>query len=161
MENKKKQIGWIKSVGFFIDAEGHPETPFRVRIYDLNKEKKCPGHDILNENLIVSANKSGWFTVDMTKYNLQFPLDGVFVMMEWINSGDNYFYEKKMPAKSGNGETVMVTRTFYGQAIGSVLKQPEMITWGLTLGNDWIPDTLYYKGYINAMIKAEIAFAVD
>jgi hypothetical protein len=159
--NKKQQIGWIKSVSFYIDAEGHPETPFRVRIYDLNREKNCPGNDILNENLIVSATESGWFTIDLTNYNIQFPIEGMFVMMEWINSGDKYFYEKEMPKKNENGETVKVVRKFYGQVIGSVLSQPEMITWGLTLGNDWIPFKPYYKGYINAMIRTEIAYPID
>jgi hypothetical protein len=159
--NKKQQIGWIKSVSFYIDAEGHPETPFRVRIYDLNKEKNCPGNDILNENLIVSAKESGWFTIDLTNYNIQIPIEGMFVIMEWINSGDKYFYEKEMPKKNENGETVKVFRKFYGQVIGSVLRQPEMITWGLTLGNDWIPYNPYYKGYINAMIKTEIAYPID
>ncbi len=159
--NKKQQIGWIKSVSFYIDAEGHPETPFRVRIYDLNKEKNCPGNDILNENLIVSAKESGWFTIDLTNYNIQIPIEGIFVIMEWINSGDKYFYEKEMPKKNENGETVKVYRKFYGQVIGSVLRQPEMITWGLTLGNDWIPYKQYYKGYINAMIRTEIAYPID
>jgi hypothetical protein len=159
--NDKHKIGWIKSVSFYMDAEGHPETPFRVRIYDLNKDKNCPGNDILNENLVVSASKSGWFTVDLTKYNLQFPIDGMFVIMEWINSGDQYFYEKEMLKKNEKGETVKVIRKFYGQTIGSVLRQPKMITWGLALGNDWIPYKPYYKGYINAMIRAEIAFPTD
>jgi hypothetical protein len=161
IDNKKHQIGWIKSVSFYIDAEGHPETPFRVRIYDLNKKEKCPGNDILNQNLIVSAKEFGWFTVDLTNYNVQFPIDGMFVVMEWINSGDKYFYEKEMPKRSENGETEKVVRKFYGQAIGSVIKQPEMITWGLTLGNDWIQYNLYYKGYINAMIKTEIAYPIN
>ena len=159
--NKKQQIGWIKSVSFYIVAEGHPETPFRVRIYDLNKEKNCPGNDILNENLIVSAKESGWFTIDLTNYNIQFPIEGMFIMMEWINSGDKYFYETEMPKKGKNGETVKEVRKFYGQVIGSVLRQPKMITWGSTLGNEWIPYKLFYKGYINAMIRTEIAYQID
>jgi hypothetical protein len=85
----------------------------------------------------------------------------MFVIMEWINSGDKYFYEKEMPKKNENGETVKVFRKFYGQVIGSVLRQPEMITWGLTLGNDWIPYKPYSKGYINAMIRTEIAYPID
>jgi hypothetical protein len=66
-----------------------------------------------------------------------------------------------MPKKSENGETAKVVRKFYGQAIGTVQRQPEMITWGLTLGNEWIPYKLYYKGYINAMIRTEIAYPID
>ncbi len=159
--NKKQQIGWIRSVSFYIDTVGHPETPFRVRIYDLNHEKNCPGDDILNENVIVSAKEPGWFSVDLTNFKIQFPVDGMFVMMEWINSGDKYFHEKEMHMKNENGQTVVVRRKFYGQVIGSVFRQPKMITWGITLGNDWIPYKLYSKGYINAMIRAEIAYPLN
>lgn len=159
--NKKQQISWIKSVSFYMDKEGHPETPFRVRIYDLDKDKNCPGKDLLTENLIVTAKQPGWFTVDLTHYNIQFPVDGLFVMMEWINSGDKYFYKTEMTRKNEKGETVKEVREFYGQIIGSVLRRPEMITWGLRLGNDWLPYTPFAKGYINAMIKAEIAYQID
>jgi hypothetical protein len=161
IENKGIKMGWINSVSFYIDKEGHPETPFRVRIYDVNKGINCPGNDILDKNLIVSARSSGWFTVDLKKYNIPFPADGIFVMMEWVNSGDGYFYDKEIIRRGDKGEQLKETRKFYGQAIGSVLKQPGMITWGVTLGNEWIPYKLYYKGYINAMINAEIAYPLD
>jgi hypothetical protein len=161
IENKKSKMGWVNSVSFYIHKDGHPETPFRVRIYAVNKEKRRPGKDILNENLVVSAGKPGWFTVDLTKYNIPFPIDGIFVMMEWINSGDQYFYELEMPIKNKNGEFIKEKRKFYGQTIGSILSQPQMITWGVTLGMDWIPYDLFGKGYINAMINAEIAYPLD
>jgi hypothetical protein len=161
IKNKKNQTGWIRSVSFYLDKEGHPETPFRVRIFFVNKEKNCPGEDILNENLIVSAPKPGWLTVDLTNYHLQFPPEGAFVAMEWINAGDNYFYERETTKKEENGAISKEMRKFYGQAIGSILKQPEMLTWGNRLGNEWIPFTPFYKGYINAMIHAEIAYPVE
>jgi hypothetical protein len=161
IENKKHKVGRVKSVSFYIDQEGHFETPFRIRIYDLNKERNCPGNDILNQNVVISANKAGWINIDMTKYNIPFPQEGLFVMMEWINSGDKYFYEKEMIKKNESGEPTKEIRKFYGQTIGSVIKKSTMITWGIALGNDWIPYKLYAKGYINAMINAEIIYSVD
>ncbi len=161
IENKKSKMGWVKSANFYIGEDGNPETPFRVRIYDVDQVKKCPGNDILNKNVIVTAYKPGWFTVDLTSYNVQFPIDGIFVMMEWINCGDKYYYSKEMPRKDANGETIKEVRKFYGQTIGSILNQPEIITWGITVGNDWTPYTFNHKGYINAMINVEIAYPVD
>ena len=132
-----------------------------MRIFSVNQGKNCPGKDVLNENLIVSAQHPGWLTVDLTNYHLQFPVDGIFVVMEWINAGDNYFYEKEMIRRGEKGETTKKMRKFYGQVIGSVLKQPKMCTWGIALGNEWTPYTPFYKGYINAMIHAEIAYTVE
>jgi hypothetical protein len=161
IENKRAKTGWIKTVGFYLDEEGHPETPFRVRIFGVNTEKNCPGRDILKENLVVSAGKPGWFNIDVSDYHLQFPPEGAFVVMEWINAGDNYFYDKEITRKNEKGEIVKETRKFYGQAIGSVYKQPALHTWGITLGNEWTPFSLFYKGYINAMIHTEIAFPME
>jgi len=161
IENKKSLPGWVKSISFYIAEEGYPETPFRVRIYDIDKKRNCPGNDILNKNVIVSANKPGWFTVDLTSYNIPFPKDGIFVMMEWINGGEKYYYDKEMPTKNANGEIINETRKFYGQTIGSLLHQSKIVTWGITVGNDWTPWIFNHKGYINAMINAEIAYPID
>jgi hypothetical protein len=116
---------------------------------------------ILNTNVIVSANTAGWFTVDLSDYNIPFPINGIFIMMEWINGGDKYYYDKEMNRKDADGKVVKEVRKFYGQTIGSVLNMPEMTTWGITVGNDWTPWTLNHKGYINAMINADIAYPLE
>ena len=88
--------GFIKSVSFYIASTGFPNAPFRVRVYSFDKENKCPGEDLLTENIVVSSkNKSGWFKVDLLKYSIDFPKEGVFIVMEWIYSGDQYYYTKE------------------------------------------------------------------
>lgn len=159
IENKKQKNGFIKSVSYYIGEEGHPETPFRIRIYGLDKVKGCPGEDLLKQNIIVYSTKSGWFNVDVSKYNIPFPIDGAFVMMEWINSGNQYYYEKEFQTKGESGGQVKkVIHKFYGQTLGGITKQPKMITWGRGLGNEWMQYYQNYKGYLNVMINAEIAF---
>jgi hypothetical protein len=64
-----------------------------------------------------------------------------------------------MNRRNAKGEPETYTGTFYGQSIGTVIKQPKMVTWGLTLGGDWIPYDMYYKGYPNLMINAEVIYA--
>ena len=161
IENKRGKDGWLKSVSYYIHADGKPQTPFRVRIYEFDIEKRCPGKDLLTENLIVSAKEPGWFTIDLSEYNIQFPSNGAYLMMEWINSGQQYFYETEARTVNEDGAVINATREFYGQTIGSVLKQPEMITWGKGLGNEWIPYEFNNKGYINAMINAEITYIIN
>ena len=158
IKNKKGKTGWIKSVSYYIHPDGHPTTPFRVRIYSVGKDKK-PAQDILNQNLVVSAKEPGWFTVDVSEYNIPFPENGAFVMMEWINSGDEYYFEKEIPGKGKNGKSEMVKRKYYGQSLGTVSKKGGIVMWGNNLGNEWIPYDFNYKGnYINAMINVEIIY---
>ena len=161
IENSKKEKGWIKSVSYYIYPDGYPTTPFRVRVYDVNENKK-PGKDILNKNVVVSASGPGWFTVDLSEYNIPFPGEGVFVMMEWINSGDKYYFEKDVTVKGKNGQPEIVKRKYYGQSLGTVSKKGGVVLWGNNLGNEWIPYDFNYNGkYPNAMINAEIIYEKD
>jgi len=153
--------GRIKAVSFYMADVGFPHAPFRIRVYEMDMINRSPGKDLLNENVVVSASGPGWFTVDMSKYNIPFPLDGAFVMMEWINSGKEFYFIKELKTTNQNGEVFTKKRQFYGQTLGSVLRQPGMITWGRGLGQPWIPYEINYRGYLNVMINADVAFPVD
>jgi len=158
LENKKQKIGRIKSVSYYLCDDGYPTTPFRVRIYELGKDKK-PGKDLLNKNVVVSAQKSGWFKIDIFEYNVPFPKEGVFIMMEWINSGDEFYFEREVVVKGKDGQSKIVKRKYYGQSLGTISKKGSVIMWGTTLGNKWVSYDFNYKGkYVNAMINAEIAY---
>jgi hypothetical protein len=122
IENRKKQIGWIKSVSYYIHPDGHPSTPFRTRIYDRDKNEK-PGEDLLNENIVVSAKESGWFTIEISDYNIPFPKEGAFVMMEWINSGEEFYFVQEVSINGKNGQLQTEKRKYYGQSLGTVSKK--------------------------------------
>jgi hypothetical protein len=81
-------------------------------------------------------------------------------MMEWINSGEDYYFEKEVLMKGKNGESDRKEmKKYYGQTLGTVSKKGGVAMWGNTLGNDWIPYDSDYRGnYVNAMIQVEIAF---
>lgn len=155
--NKKEEEGFIESVSYYIHNLGHPDAPFRVRIYSVDKENKCPGDDLLKDNLIVSNNKgAGWFTVDLTDHYLKFPKEGMYVMMEWIYSGDEFYYENEIRHRTEDTSDKMIMRTFYGQTLGNLNKQKDEGFWGKGLGEDWIMYNFNHKGYINVMINAKI-----
>jgi hypothetical protein len=66
--NKSGNSGLIKAVSYYIYNLGYTNAPFRIRIYRYNKVKKCPGEDLLKENIIVTDNNGpGWFRVDLAK----------------------------------------------------------------------------------------------
>lgn len=164
IKNKNKKLGLIKAVSFYIAKPGFSNAPFRVRIYGKDKKNDCPGEDLLNENVIVSnSNGEGWFTVEMSKYNINFPTDGMYVVMEWVDSGDKYYSDLEQTIKSKDGKSEKkIKYHVYGQSLGNVYKQPDEGFWCRSgFGEKWIKVNDYYKGYINMMINADIGFYVD
>jgi len=150
MENNKNYKGIIKNVSYYILKSGNPKTPFRVRIYKRDKEKNCPGEELLKESLIVKPQKKqGWFSVDVSKYNILIPEEGYFVAMEWINAGDKYYYSKIIK------ENYVIN---YGQALGNCFDYKKPYTWFYYLGYEWRNDyKLLDNNYIlNAMVTSEI-----
>lgn len=159
--NKRMTTGWFKSVSYYVHQDGFPTAPFRVRIYQVGVDNK-PGKDLLNENIVVSAPKAGWIKIDISDYNIPFPKDGAFVTMEWINSGNEFWFEKEDSVTDKNGQTKTVKGKYYGQSLGVVRKKGGVVLWGSNLGNEWIPYHFNFKGeYLNAMINAEIIFEKD
>ncbi len=156
IKNPFDKSGRLKNVNFYITKKGFPSAPFRVRIYSYDSINNKPGKDLLNTNLIVSFNKKtkGWFTVDVSKYNIEFPKEGLFVAMEWIFTDDNYYYFTSMKINSDNYEDVRC----YGQTIGLNLttKITEIVYWRRYLGGEW-----YRMKHSNAMINADIEFNND
>ena len=158
IKNDRQKAGWIKSVSYYIHPDGNSRTPFRVRIYGVD-ESQTPVQDILNKSVVVSANGPGWVKADLSEYHIPFPEEGVFITMEWINSGVDFYFEKEVAVKGKDGKPETVKRKYYGQSLGTVWKKGEAAMWGGTLGNEWIPYNFSNKGkYINAMIQAEVIY---
>lgn len=141
------QPGVLKSVGFFVDALGFPSEPFRVRIYKALPGGKGPGEDLLTEKMVVSAPRGGqWFNVDVSKYYISLPPEGVFVAMEWLVGGETFV-----------ASTSAEEYTPYGQILAPTFEFKENLTWNLTVGKQWAPLTNFDKNRVmNAMIKAEV-----
>ncbi len=141
------QAGILKSVGFFVDALGFPSEPFRVHIYKALPGGKGPGEELLTDKVVVSAPKGGqWFSVDVSKYYLTMPKDGVFVAMEWLVAGETFV------AGASKEEY-----TPYGQILAPTYEFKENLTWNYTIGKPWSPLTTFDKSRtMNAMIRAEV-----
>lgn len=150
LANKKGKTGRIKAVSYYIFNLGFTNAPFRVRIYSFDKVKKCPGADLLKENVIVSDNNGpGWFKVNLTQYNLEFPKDGLYAMMEWIYSVDQYYYDLEVTRKSKDGKSEKKEiLKLYGPVLGALMKQKEGYISNRGLGTNWQKFDLYYKGYV-------------
>lgn len=94
IKNPSEENGFIAKLSFYINKNGFPNCPFRIRIYEFDQSKNQPGKNILNRNLIVTNPNKGnnWFTVDVSDFSLIFPKEGVFIAMQWINDGEYYTF---------------------------------------------------------------------
>ena len=145
--DKKKSLGVIRTVSFYIGENGFPREPFRVRIYKADGNYDAPNSDMLTESVIVSAARGGeWFTIDLSPYNLVAPPEGFYVAMEWIVSGDKFYTTNFMD-----------NYTPYGQILRPTFEFKDSRTWSYAIGRGWNLVTLANSGArFNAMVKAEV-----
>ena len=145
---KKKRLGNVRTVSFYIGENGFPREPFRVRLYKADGNYNAPNTDLLTENVVVSAPQGGqWYTVDLTPYNIIAPEEGFFVAMEWVVSGDKFFTTNFMD-----------DYTPYGQIMRPTYEFKESRTWNYTMGKGWSLITASNGQGLryNAMIRAEV-----
>jgi hypothetical protein len=145
---KKKKLGNVRTVSFYIGENGFPREPFRVRLYKADGNYNAPNTDLLTENVVVSAPQGGqWYTVDLTPYNIIAPEEGFFVAMEWVVSGDKFFTTNFMD-----------DYTPYGQIMRPTYEFKESRTWNYTMGKGWSLITASNGQGLryNAMIRAEV-----
>ena len=146
--DKKKRLGNVRTVSFYIGENGFPREPFRVRLYKADGNYNAPNTDLLTENVVVSAPQGGqWYTVDLTPYNIIAPEEGFFVAMEWVVSGDKFFTTNFMD-----------DYTPYGQIMRPTYEFKESRTWNYTMGKGWSLITASNGQGLryNAMIRAEV-----
>ena len=136
----------LTSVSFYI-SKSKQNAPFRIRIYNTLKDGK-PNEDLLQTSKIVHAPKSGWIKVNLLEEKIQIPEYGVFVAMEWLNSGRKYSYRRKI---------IETVQRAYWPDLGSVIDSKTPITWIKRIGSEWQKDERSFgeNHFRNAMIKIE------
>jgi len=89
--NNNNVKGTIASIEYLMhDATQAIEKPFRVRLYSKSKGSIKPDRELLEDSLIVyNTEKKKIFSVDLLKYNIPLPEDGVIAVFETL---DESFY---------------------------------------------------------------------
>jgi hypothetical protein len=54
--------------------------PFRANVYEFDTLTKLPGKKLLPKDLLVNNNGAKWAEIDISRYNLKIPSQGVFVV---------------------------------------------------------------------------------
>jgi hypothetical protein len=125
IDNPQKRKGYIQEISYYFPgglfaSAPNQDAPFRVRIYAIADSCGCPGKDLLLENLVVRNTKgSGWFAVDLRRFDLAIPPNGFAVAMEWIDSGPAYADKETYTTSAASGEAVRKEVVHYGQKIAT------------------------------------------
>jgi len=122
--NKISQL----NIGFRGD-QIRRKSKVRLRLLTFDKQFNKPDKDILHENLVVYV-RNGINKIDISKFNIQFPKDGIFVAVEWLIIEENAF-----EWVSYNKYHLKKRETLYGPILGANYSQ-KSYTWRYSAG-DW------------------------
>lgn len=107
----------IKSICFKYKLLTY-NSPLRIRILKPDKLGK-PGDDIVTENIIFNnyrRNGKQIAIIDVTKYNITIPQNGVFIAFEWIDHNKNL-------------TTLKDQNTEHGPCIGAISNKNNKSIW--------------------------------
>ena len=93
-EKQYEETPFLKKIVFYTNSE-KKNAKLKIRVFDV--KDSIPNEDILQEELIVSVKKGMQKnTIDISKYNILFPEEGVVIGLEWMIIEENkYLFEYK------------------------------------------------------------------
>nr|WP_319397669.1 hypothetical protein [uncultured Carboxylicivirga sp.] len=93
-----------------------------------------PGKDLLESNVILrNANAGEYNQIDISENQIAFPKSGVFVFIEWLRDGDEYYYTKKI--RNGNNPPFKLKG--YGPTLGIISTKDQSEYWKKLVGEQW------------------------
>ncbi|MCI1187114.1 carboxypeptidase-like regulatory domain-containing protein [Hymenobacter sp. DH14] len=148
---KRKQLGKLRAVSFYLGENGLPSIPFRLRIYKADGAGHAPGTDLLHEIIFFKAAKDGeWYTTDLSAHNIAAAKEGFFIALDFA-----------VPDTIIAPSALMDNHTAIGQIMRPDFEFKKSITWHYLPEKGWVlaPLANGMRRY-NAMVKAEVE-AVD
>jgi hypothetical protein len=105
INNTRKQVAFIESVTFQIKDKGKCNSRIRIRVLEKKPNSLFPGKDMLTENYIIdNKNLSRNNTINISESNIFLPIEGAFVVIEWVGTDDNC-NDKSYPIITANIST--------------------------------------------------------
>lgn len=79
--------------------------PFRVNLYSVDSVSFLPGNKIIEDGILTQKSAGDELvTVDVSQYDIKFPNDGIFVVVELLERKDSYndrpAFEAVLPSKN-------------------------------------------------------------
>ncbi|RRB04119.1 carboxypeptidase-like regulatory domain-containing protein [Larkinella rosea] len=125
--------GYLHRVSYLIARGGMPTAPFRVRVYAITDGE--PGADLLPQSVVTSARRGNtWCEVDLSRYQIAFPKEGLFIAMEWLPTDEaryKFATSFKMPDGQKNA------RECFGQYLAFNRELRTATYWERINGGTW------------------------
>jgi hypothetical protein len=87
IENTEKKEGWIREVFFGVKLFDECKNDFRLRLLGADTHTNSPAGDLLYENVIIRYSElKRKNTIDISQYKTLFPVNGIYVLLEWLNT---------------------------------------------------------------------------
>lgn len=85
--SNKNNEKYISTLYYRIKKYGNKPSIVRPHLYSINKENGNPDKELLDKNMIISVkDKNNILSIDVSKNNILFPEEGVFVALEWVGN---------------------------------------------------------------------------
>jgi hypothetical protein len=125
--------GYLHRVSYLIARGGVPTAPFRVRVY-ANAAGE-PGEDMLPQSVVTAARRGNtWCEVDLSRYQIAFPKEGLFIAMEWLPT-DEARYKFATSFKMPDGQKNV--RECFGQYLAFNRELRTATYWERINGGTW------------------------
>ena len=99
-DSSYRNTKFLKRLELLTDSDVE-QAKFNVRLYNADTTGK-PGKSILNQNLITIAEKGHNKTkVELAEYALEFPNEGLFVIIEWLDLPENEYEYSFKDSRTG------------------------------------------------------------
>ncbi|WP_396187684.1 carboxypeptidase-like regulatory domain-containing protein [Flavobacterium sp.] len=93
LDKENLDIKYIKELIYFTKSEVENGI-FRARVFEVN-EDGMPGEDLIQDEIIVKVKKGKHKTsVDVSKYNLQIPDNGIIICFESLLLEQNVYFQE-------------------------------------------------------------------
>jgi len=123
-ENRFEATPFINNLTLLALNEIKSST-FGLRFLSVDSSG-APGEEIVNELILVKAKKGkNTITVDLSKYYIEIPKNGLFIAVEWLIIEENK-YEFEIPIPNSNEKEKVLT---YGPSIGNVPAETDEYSW--------------------------------
>lgn len=112
LEEKNQDLNFVKEIHFFTKSQVDHGI-FRARIFEVNSDG-MPGEDLVSDEIIVEVKKGkSKTTINVSKYNIQIPKEGIVVGFESLFINRNKYNQKA--SVNGTKKTVYIVN--YGPHI--------------------------------------------
>ncbi len=94
-KNEYKNTTYLKEITVYFGALlFRKKSTFRIRLFTIDTLTGKPFKDMLSDNLIVLTKKvNGKIKIDVSKFDVEFPINGFFVGLERLHIPDNFYKE--------------------------------------------------------------------